>query len=393
MALMLLRFPDAPPEFRLGLYETLREEQRHTTWYLQRLRECGLTFGSLPVNRYFWDAVAPVATPLDHASRLSLTFEQANLDYSLHYADVFARSGDELSAKVLRSICRDEIGHVRYGLEWFRRLREPGGSDWEAFEKLLVFPLSPSRAKANGYAEFNRKGRIEAGLDEDFVRRLELFERSKGRTPRVFWFCPMAEESAAAQGETGEDAVARSVAESLELLMMFACRRDDVLLLRRLPAMDHQETLRRAGFVLPELEELDADGQLRADSLLRERKLAELRPWAWCPPAIRLLEPLQAGLPAGVPDMAQRWNSAIRALHSKSTHQTLLAEFLDEHPAVEADPAVVGRTIHDIGELPGVLESFRRIGFAEIALKSPFAAAAREIEGGRGSVISLGRSR
>jgi len=377
MALMLLRFPDAHPEFRLGLYETLREEQRHTTWYLQRLRECGLTFGALPVNRYFWDAVAPVATPLEYVSRLSLTFEQANLDYSLHYADVFARSGDELSAKVLRSICRDEIGHVRYGLEWFRRLREPGGTDWEAFEEILIFPLSPSRAKANGYAEFNRQGRFEAGLDADFIRRLELFERSRGRTPGVFWFCPRPEESATSDEPVEEDAATRTVAENLELLMMFACRRDDVLLVRRLPSLEHQERLLRAGFILPELEELAADGQLKPESLLRDRKLAELRPWAWCPPAVRLFAPLEAGLPAGAPGLAEVWNPQIRAIHSKSTHQALLAEFLQEHPWEAADPDVVGRTIHDIGELPGMVEAFRRMGFANVALKSPFAAAAR----------------
>ena len=377
MALILLRFPEAPAEFRSGLYDTLREEQRHTTWYLRRLEECGLSFGELPVNRYFWDVVAPVASPLEYVSRLSLTFEQANLDYSVHFAEVFARSGDERSAKILRAICRDEVGHVRYGLEWFRRWRDPALSDWDAYERLLAFPLSPSRAKANGDGRFNREGRLAAGLEPDFVRRLEFFERSRGRTPRVLWFCPEAEESIAGGDSRGSDVVSQSVAGSLELLLLFACRRDDVLLVRRRPTLEELEPLRQAGFTLPELEELAPGGGLRPDSVLRGRKLAELRPWAWCPPAVELLRPLAAGLPDGVAGIEESWTPAIRALHSKSTHQDLLREFLETHDVSGTELGVVGRTVRDVDDLERAAAEMKRAGFQEIALKSPFGAAAR----------------
>ncbi|MEM9479478.1 MAG: DUF455 family protein, partial [Verrucomicrobiota bacterium] len=68
MALALVKFPDAPVAFRRGLLNTLLEEQRHTKWYLARMKECGIAFGDLPVNRYFWDAVAPMETPLDYVT-------------------------------------------------------------------------------------------------------------------------------------------------------------------------------------------------------------------------------------------------------------------------------------------------------------------------------------
>ncbi|RFC45032.1 MAG: Uncharacterized conserved protein, contains ferritin-like DUF455 domain [Verrucomicrobia bacterium] len=379
MALILLRFPEAPGEFRRGLCATLREEQRHTGWYLRRLEACGLRFGDLPVNRYFWDAVAPVESPMDYVARLSLTFEQANLDYSLHYAGVFERSGDEKSAAVLRAICRDEVGHVRYGLNWFRRWRDPALSEWEAYQKALPFPLSPSRAKGNGAAIFNRRGRLEAGLEPDFVRRLELFERSKGRTPAVFWFCPGAEESVRGEPDgLREDAAARSVALSVEPLMMFVCRRDDVMLLRRLPDVETLEKLVRAGFVLPELEELGDDGRLRPDSVLRGRKIAALRPWGWCAAAAGLLEPLEAGLPLGAPGLARSWNPKIRELYAKTADQAFLRRFLEEEGAVPGvDPGVVGRTVGHAGELWEAVEEFRRAGHEEIVFKAPFAAAGR----------------
>jgi len=53
MALVLLKFPNAPEEFRRGVYETMREEQAHTLMYMRRMKECGMEFGELPVNDYF----------------------------------------------------------------------------------------------------------------------------------------------------------------------------------------------------------------------------------------------------------------------------------------------------------------------------------------------------
>jgi uncharacterized ferritin-like protein (DUF455 family) len=376
MALVLLKFPDAPAEFRAGLFRTLREEQRHTRMYLGRLRECGVTFGEFAVNRYFWDAVAPVESPLDYVARLSLTFEQANLDYAKHYAGEFAEAGDARTAEVLRTVYRDEIGHVAYGLAWFRRWREAGRSDWEAYRERLVFPLSPSRAKANGAAPFNREGRAQAGLDEDFVRRIELFERSKGRTPRVAWFCPGAEASAAT-GRTGETALEHSVGVGLELLMAFLVRRDDVLLVRREPSLEHVETLRRAGFVLPELEALGPDGGLARDSLLRGRKLGGLQPWAWCPAAVELLGPLRSGLPSGAPGPEASWRPGFRELFSKGTHQRWLAEFLAEDGVPGAEAGACGHVVTTEGDLVRAAERFRRLGFPVLRLKACYGTAGR----------------
>src|ERR1041385_5027249 len=58
MALVLLRFPDAPPAFRRGVLQTLRDEQAHTLLYLKRMQECGVHFGELPVSGYFWRTVS-----------------------------------------------------------------------------------------------------------------------------------------------------------------------------------------------------------------------------------------------------------------------------------------------------------------------------------------------
>lgn len=315
MALALLKFPDAPEAFRRGLAATLREEQRHTRWYLARMRECGVEFGQYSVSPYFWDAVSPMETPLDYVSRLSLTFEQANLDYARHYSTILAEAGDTKSASILRRIYEDEISHVGYGLHWFRQWKDPGESDWEALEKRLPFPLSPSRAKGNRTG-FNEEGRRAAGFDEDYIRRLSLFQRSKGRAPNVFLFNPEAEHRAARwPGVYHPDKTRIAIARDLEMLAAFLARRDDVLLVHRPPSAAHLAKLTRHGLELPEIECLSPDGSVDPSGLLASRKCHALRPWAIAPDLASRCASLREGLADD--NALAPWTPETRALFSK----------------------------------------------------------------------------
>lgn len=382
MALVLLKFPDAPAEFRQGVYETLREEQKHTLWYVRRMEECGVKFGDYPLSGFFWKCVAPMETPLDYVSRLSLTFEQANLDYSLHFAQVFRASGDEKSARILQSIYRDEISHVSYGLDWFRKWKAPGQSDWEAFAAQLEYPLSPSRAKANSGAAFNRKGRLAAGLDDGFVRELHAFERSKGRTPRVYWFCPDAENQMASGLEEGDYQAKKEVqalVEDLDLLPAFLSSQDDIVLVRRIPSLDHRERLLSWGFQLPEFELLADDGQLAKESLAKSRKLSELCPWAWCPQSARLLEPLRSNLPEGqAPE--DPWSEKTRELFSKVSDLDLAAQFQGAREWEFVDRSSQGSVVREVAALENAVACCG----AELVLKAPFGASGQKNQRWRG---------
>ncbi|RUM37605.1 MAG: hypothetical protein DSY57_03865 [Desulfobulbus sp.] len=280
MALVLLRFPDAPKEYRQGVYEAMREEQMHTLMYMRRMKECGVHFGELPVNDYFWKLIAPMQTPMDFVTRLNLTFEQSNLDFSKHYAGLFRQAGDDGTGLVLEKIYRDEIGHVGHGVKWFRKWKEQGETDWNAFKKCLTFPLVP--AKARGMAPYNAEGRRLAGLDEDFISHLEICVQSRGRTPVVHWFNPNAESYVAAE-EMGwsyhPHKMESAMERDLEMLSMAWCRTDDILLMREHPGNAHLAYLQKVGFELPEVLE-SVEG----------RKLGGLRPWAWSPDARDVLE-------------------------------------------------------------------------------------------------------
>ncbi|MCB1061634.1 MAG: DUF455 family protein [Verrucomicrobiae bacterium] len=342
MALALLRFPDAPRAFRMGLLQTLREEQRHTLWYVRRMEECGVTFGTHPLNRFFWDMVAQMETPLDYVTRLSLTFEQANLDYARHFAGVMREAGDEKSGKLMDQIYRDEISHVGYGLKWFRKWKREGQSDWEAYQESLVFPLSASRAKGNG-AEFNAEGRLAAGLDEEFVRELAVFERSKGRTPNVHWFNPHAEDVMARGLNGGDYEPKRSVTEfvrDLEGLALYLARRDDVVLVRETQRREYLERIRALGFDLPEFEKVESDTSLAVDSLTADRRLNDLRPWSWDPRVAKLLAPLRAKLPKSAE--TTKWSAEIRGLFSKISQMEEWPQWSDgemplSHPVIDGE--------------------------------------------------------
>ena len=353
MALVLLKFPDAPAEFRAGVLKTLKEEQMHTKLYMRRMEACGVEFGELPVNGFFWNLVAPMDTPLDYVTRLSLTFEQANLDYARGYSRVFSNAGDPETAGLLDRIYQDEINHVHYGLTWFRKWRE-GRSDWKSFCSLMQEPLSAARAK--GAFEFNEEGRRAAGLDEEFIRELRVFSRSKGRTPDVYWFNPEAEDELAGNGAS---AALVQASNDLEMVMVALAKADDVVMLNQLPSLEHREKLQEFGVVLPELVEWTDREKVAA------RKLQGVRPWAASP-----------GACARAQEFGIRQSPVGADKFSKLKHAELLGEVLRASDwKVLCDGGEVGRAVSSAEDVEGM----RRSGQASCwVVKAPISTAGRE---------------
>ncbi len=173
MAWVLLAFPDAPTEFRLGVAEVMEDEQRHTRMHVERAAALGLQFGELPINSYIWTKAQEFQSVLEYLAGIPLTFEGRNLDHTLEFASYFERANDERSAALMRVIHRDEIEHVAFGIQWLRKLKPPGQSDWDAYRENLHWPLRPAKSKGE---TFIREARLQAGLSEDFIDRLEATE-------------------------------------------------------------------------------------------------------------------------------------------------------------------------------------------------------------------------
>lgn len=353
MALALLRFPEAPRAFRRGVVQALFEEQEHFSLYHARLTALGGSFGEHPTSPFFWDALAGMSAPLDYVTGMSLTFEQANLDFTRHFRAAFATVGDAESAAILDRVYEDEVGHVKLGLVWFRKWLNPE-DDWSAYQAALPPTLQPSRAKGIGY---DVEGRRRAGFDDRWISQLRFSNRSKGRVPALHWFDPTAEVQLA--GHT-PPAIARQLQRDLETLPMFLCARDDVVRVQRPPREAFLAPLAEAGFVVPEFV---------TDDELPGRTFSALRPWAAIahrdvPPALAV--PEAARTPAH--------------LFTKGWAVEQLTALLDDDAFnLELDPAIIGRPCADLAEIEAARDALRAAGYSVVA-KAAFGTAGQGLQ-------------
>jgi len=169
----VVAFPDAPMAFRRGLVAIIRDEQRHLRLYMERIAAHGRSFGDIPVTGHFWNNIADIHTPLQFLCTMGLTFENANLDFANEYAKLATRAGDNQTAEVLARVHQDEIRHVHFAWTWLAKLKSRHLSSWDAYLANVTWPLGPHRARGK---EFDIASRQAAGLDNDFIERLQHTE-------------------------------------------------------------------------------------------------------------------------------------------------------------------------------------------------------------------------
>jgi uncharacterized ferritin-like protein (DUF455 family) len=294
MALVLLRFPEAPESFRTGIAGIIAEEQSHLRLYLTRMQELGVEFGDLPVSDYFWNCMSELKSPLEFVIQMSLTFEQANLDFSYFFMNEIQKVGDDPTAAVLRRVYEEEIGHVKHGVVWFNRWRErtTEESDWDAYVRMLPPPMTPRRAKGFNFCADARR---QTGLSEKFIRELELYTGSKGRPP-VLWFYNPHCDSEIARGKPGFTATAgaRRFTEDLAHIPIFLSLDQDVVILTQRPRLDWIGYLQKCGFQTPEFLEYKNPTDITRD--LRAPKIGGIQPWGWSPEVFEIFRPLESRL-------------------------------------------------------------------------------------------------
>jgi uncharacterized ferritin-like protein (DUF455 family) len=164
----LLAFPQTPRAFRAGLVALCNEELQHCRAYVQRIEQLGGRFGSHPLRDWFWERVSGVRTPLEFVALQGVGLEGANLEHAARWARLFRAAGDELSAKLIDAVERDEIGHVAFARTWFERLSGEALT-FERWAAALPSPLTPALFHGT---PLNFDARRRAGLDEDFLEAL-----------------------------------------------------------------------------------------------------------------------------------------------------------------------------------------------------------------------------
>ena len=273
MALVLLRFPKAPKAFRLGIAKTMLEEQEHLQLYLSRMNQLGIGFGEEHLNDFFWKCLAGVKSPIEFTAKMSLTLEQGNLDFSFYYWKLFESLEDHKTSAILEQVYRDEIGHVKHGIHWFRKFKYQANlsdkSDWEIYTSLLDKPLSPMRAKG---LTFVRQARIDADLDSEFIEQIEHYQGSKGRPPSIWIFNPNFEEQIVHPNKTFPST--RKLVNDLSTILLCLANEHDLVLTNRPPSKQFLLGLKKLGLKIPNFIDKEALKTLRGP-------VSRIKPWGW----------------------------------------------------------------------------------------------------------------
>ncbi|MBT3584017.1 MAG: DUF455 family protein [Halobacteriovoraceae bacterium] len=186
MAAALLKFPldgENGQKIINGLLGTIRDEQKHLSLYIKQMNKLGVEFGEFPLNDFFWRQISQLNTVDEYFATMSLTFEQANLDFAICYGDIFTEVGDLESAEIMKIVLKDEIKHVAFGQECLSL--SAGDRDfWDFYLSLLPEKISPSRGKGMSFA---KEPRVKAGLSENFIQKMQDFRGDFSITERKEW--------------------------------------------------------------------------------------------------------------------------------------------------------------------------------------------------------------
>ncbi len=264
MALALLRFPDADPRFRRELAATMRDEQRHLALYIERMAELGVAFGDHATSPFFWDCLARVDSVDQFVAGMSLTLEQANLDFAVEYARAFRAVGDDRTASLLDRVHREEIVHVARGVQHFGRSR-PSEPLWELFVRSLPAPLTPRRARGR---TVDRPSRRKAGLPDSFVDRVAVYAHSRGRRPRLYVWNPACEDEIAHGADHDRGGLVADLEHDLATLPALLASEDDAVLVPTPPRSEWLGHLSGSGFRLPRFVTWEEAADLEVDEVV-----------------------------------------------------------------------------------------------------------------------------
>jgi uncharacterized ferritin-like protein (DUF455 family) len=119
----LLEYPDAPPQFREELKALTISEGQHLRLCLEGLGDLGFKWGDWPVHIALWDAVSAEDGLLDRILIVHRFLEGSGLDAgSILVRRLEGVDDGRHTDKIVRQINFEEIGHVKFGSDWYRRI-------------------------------------------------------------------------------------------------------------------------------------------------------------------------------------------------------------------------------------------------------------------------------
>jgi uncharacterized ferritin-like protein (DUF455 family) len=173
----LIEFPEAPQQFREDLKVVTVSEGQHLRLCLEGIADLGFQWGDWPVHCALWDAVSPEDSLLDRILIVHRYLEGSGLDAgSLLIRRLDGVDDGKNTKKIVQQINFEEIGHVDFGSQWYRRIcaleKLDPNSDYPARMDSLRLKL-PKRME-----KLNHELRRKAGFTEAEIQYCETLRES-----------------------------------------------------------------------------------------------------------------------------------------------------------------------------------------------------------------------
>jgi hypothetical protein len=213
-------------------------------------------------------------------------------------------------------------------------------------------------------------------LTINYFAEMEPGDWVEGSTPSIFVFNPFA-EGYIAQGKAFTPVKHQgALANDLANLPQFLCEPGDIVLVPERPSQDFLNALQRAGFAAPEFVEL-RQGRIESAPSLFRRKFKSLRPWAWGPDSVELLEPLFARVIGDTANASRYFSENIARLYSKAWSADFLRKVLaqlGQYGDATAYPWLcsereAGVAVDTVEDALGVVAAIRKSGHHRVVVK------------------------
>ena len=118
----LAEFPEAPQEFKEKLWQITLSESEHLEMCLTEIQALGFNWGDWPVNCGLWTCVSKEDLLIDRVLIVHRYLEGSGLDAGDTLIKRLAGVDAQGVQKAVKIINDEEVGHVRFGSEWYFKL-------------------------------------------------------------------------------------------------------------------------------------------------------------------------------------------------------------------------------------------------------------------------------
>lgn len=126
----LAEYPEAPLAFREELRAITLSEAVHLRLCLEGIQDLGFQWGDWPVHCALWDAVSAKDSLLDRILIVHRYLEGSGLDAGSFLLQRLDGVEDgKNTRKIVGQINFEEIGHVDFGSQWYRKICQLEGLD------------------------------------------------------------------------------------------------------------------------------------------------------------------------------------------------------------------------------------------------------------------------